>query len=298
MLKNIFLYLIIFITMTTKSQYNKLSKEEQKIILHKGTEPPFTGAFNNFKNKGLFVCKQCESPLYFSEDKFDSGCGWPSFDDAIEKNVKRLPDSDGKRTEIICNQCKGHLGHVFLGEQFTAKNTRHCVNSLSLKFIPQENLKTAIFASGCFWGVQYHFAKIKGVLITKVGYTGGKTEKPTYQEICTGKTGHAEAIKVVYDTKKTDYESLCKLFFETHDPSQKNKQGPDIGTQYRSEIFYTSENQKQIAHKLIKILKEKGYKITTNLTKATAFWKAEPYHQNYYQKNGKMPYCHFYTKKF
>ena len=300
MLRNIFFYLIFFTTMATQGQYNELSEQEKRIIIHKGTEAPFTGEYNNFKMRGIFVCKQCDAPLYFSKDKFDSSCGWPSFDDAIENNVKRLPDADGRRTEIVCNQCGGHLGHVFIGEEFTAKNTRHCVNSLSLKFIPQEKvtLKTAIFASGCFWGVQYHFSKAEGVISTRVGYIGGKTVRPTYQQVCTGETGHAEAISVIYDATKTDYRTLCKLFFETHDPTQMNRQGPDVGTQYRSEIFYTDENQKQIALELIKILEKKGYKIATKVSKATAFWRAENYHQNYYDKKNQTPYCHFYTKRF
>ncbi len=286
--------------MTTQAQYNELTEEEKQIILHKGTERPFTGEYNDFNVDGLFVCRQCENPLYFSKDKFDSGCGWPSFEDEIEGNVKRLPDADGRRTEIICSKCKGHLGHVFLGEQLTAKDTRHCVNSLSLKFIPQEKvtLEIAIFASGCFWGVQHYFSKAKGVISTRVGYTGGHINTPNYKQVCSGSTGHAEAVEVIFDNTKTSYEELCKLFFETHDPTQLNRQGPDIGTQYRSEIFYTNRKQKQIAEKLISILKQKGYDVVTALNKAKTFWRAENYHQNYYEKKGEKPYCHFYIQKF
>lgn len=119
--------------------YNVLTEEEKRVILYKGTEYPFTGKYYKHKAKGTYICKQCNAPLYRSEHKFDSHCGWPSFDDEIKGAVKRVPDADGERIEIICNNCGGHLGHVFEGEGFTAKNIRHCVNSISIDFIPDEN---------------------------------------------------------------------------------------------------------------------------------------------------------------
>ena len=174
-----------------------------------------------------------------------------------------------------------------------------------MNFVPDEkeakaDVKTekAYFAGGCFWGVEYFFQKEKGVISTQVGYMGGHVKNPTYQEVCKGNTGHAETMEVVFDPSKTDYETLARLFFEIHDPTQVNRQGPDVGYQYRSAIFYVNDSQKKIAEKLIKILKDKGYKVATEVTKADTFWKAEDYHQSYYQKNGHKPYCHGYTKRF
>ncbi len=159
-------------------------------------------------------------------------------------------------------------------------------------------VERAIFAGGCFWGVEYYFKRAKGVLSTSVGYTGGHKDNPTYHEVSYDDTGHAEAVEVIYDPTVTTYEDIAKLFFEIHDPTQINRQGPDIGEQYRSEIFYLNNEQKKIAEKLIQELKAKGYRVTTKLTKAGSFWKAEDYHQDYYLKTGGTPYCHRYTKRF
>jgi peptide methionine sulfoxide reductase msrA/msrB len=278
----------------------KLTPEEERVIVQKKTERPFSGKYYNFQEKGTYVCKRCGTALYRSSAKFDSGCGWPSFDAQIAGAVKHQTDADGMRTEIMCASCGAHLGHVFVGEGFTAKNTRHCVNSIAMNFIPEDMAKTAtaVFASGCFWGTQFYLQQAKGVLSTSVGFTGGRTANPGYEEVCSGTTGHAEAVQVIYDPSLVSYEELAKLFFETHDFTQVNRQGPDIGQQYRSEIFYSDETQKQTAEKLIGILSEKGFKVATHLTPASEFWKAEDYHQNYYQKNGKQPYCHIYRKIF
>lgn len=285
-----------------KPTFRTLSKEEARVILEKGTERPWTGKYTNLKEKGTYVCNHCGSALFRSDSKFDSECGWPSFDDEIKGAVTRVPDADGQRTEIICTNCNGHLGHVFEGEGFTAKNTRHCVNSVSINFVPavleKGTYATAIFAGGCFWGVEYFLQKEPGVLAVVSGYTGGHVKNPSYKEVCTGKTGHAEAVRVVYDPEKTSYEKLVKLFLEIHDPTQEDRQGPDIGNQYRSGIYYVNEEQRVIANKYLNILREKGYKIATELTAATDFYDAEEYHQDYYSGNGKLPYCHGYTKRF
>ncbi|MBN2213173.1 MAG: bifunctional methionine sulfoxide reductase B/A protein [Bacteroidales bacterium] len=288
----------------TSMNFRKLTPEEERVIVQKGTERPFTGKYNDFYEEGIYECKRCGAPLYQSADKFKSGCGWPSFDDEIPGAVKRLPDADGRRTEIVCSNCGAHLGHVFTGEGFTPKNTRHCVNSVSLEFARAElhdknkTSDTAVFAGGCFWGVEYYMQQEPGVISTEVGYIGGHKENPTYKEVCSHTTGHAEAIRIVFDPSKTSYEKLARLFFEIHDPTEVNRQGPDIGDQYRSEIFYLDIRQLLTAQKLIGLLKDKGYKVATKVTPAGTFWPAEDYHQDYYRNNGHKPYCHVYTKRF
>ena len=284
-----------------KDGYNRLSLEEEAVIVHKGTERPFTGKYNKNKEQGSYVCKRCDAKLFHSGDKFDSNCGWPSFDDSVPEAVELRADEDGVRTEIVCKNCQGHLGHVFTGEGFTEKNARHCVNSISLNFLPAEtdkSLKAAYFAGGCFWGVEHFFQNAKGVVSTRVGYMGGDKSNPTYKDVCSGTTGHAETLKVVYDPSLTSFEALAKLFFETHDPTQRNRQGPDVGDQYRSAVFYTDDKQKETAQKLVAILKETGIEPATEITQADKFWPAEEYHQLYYKKNGKKPYCHTYQKRF
>ena len=159
-------------------------------------------------------------------------------------------------------------------------------------------MEKAYFAGGCFWGTEHLFKKLEGVTSTRVGYMGGQKANPTYKEVCGGQTGHAEAVEVTFDLAKTDFEKVARFFFEIHDPTQINRQGPDIGEQYRSVVFYGDENQKQTAQKLIDELKAKGYKVVTEIIKADRFWAAEDYHQDYYEVTGKAPYCHFYQKRF
>ena len=278
--------------------FRKLNPLEAQVILRKGTERAFTGVYTDLEDAGTYYCRQCDSPLYSSEDKFHSGCGWPAFDTELPGAVTQIPDADGMRTEIVCSTCGGHLGHVFLGEGFTDTNTRHCVNSISMVFRPETPKAKAVFAGGCFWGVEYLFEKLPGVYAATSGYTGGQTENPTYREVLTHKTGHLEAVEVVYNPLEISYEELAKYFFEIHDPTQANGQGPDIGNQYLSAVFYRSRSEYDTALKLIGILESKGYRIATTLRPAAVFWAAEEYHQDYYDLKGTTPYCHSWTKKF
>ncbi len=281
--------------------YRELTPEEEAVIVHKGTERPFTGEYTNQFETGTYHCKRCDAPLYRSSDKFASSCGWPSFDDEIEGAVRHETDADGMRTEILCVNCGAHLGHVFAGEQLTDKNLRHCVNSISMVFVPAEApVETALahFAGGCFWGVEHQFAGKEGVVSAVSGYMGGSKADPTYQEVLGGRTGHLEAVEVEYDPKTVTYEELARFFFEIHDPTQDNGQGPDIGGQYLSAVFYGSNEEKETAERLIGILEDKGYDIATMVKPAGEFWKAEDYHQDYYERKGRQPYCHVYTKRF
>lgn len=283
------------------NNYNQLSPEEERVIVLKGTEAPFSGEYNDFHEPGTYLCRRCNAPLYRSDDKFSSHCGWPSFDDEIQGAVRREIDADGRRVEILCANCGAHLGHVFEGERFTEKNLRHCVNSLSLRFVPKSKeqlTQKAYFAGGCFWGVEYFFERQEGVLSAVSGFMGGHWENPSYYDVVYQDTGHLEVVEVTYDPNQVSYQELTKLFFEIHDPTQANGQGPDIGEQYLSAVFVSDDEERATVEELIDILRGKGYPVVTQVRPAGTFWKAEEYHQDYYARNGKRPYCHVYQKRF
>jgi peptide methionine sulfoxide reductase msrA/msrB len=278
--------------------YKKLTPDEERVILNKGTEPPFTGKYVNSHDEGTYNCKQCGAPLFKSGAKFDSKSGWPSFDEALPGAIERIPDTDGIRTEIQCANCGAHLGHVFTGEGFTDKDTRYCVNSISMDFQKRPKTEDAYFAGGCFWGVEYLMAKAPGVVLAESGYMGGTVQNPAYKQVSGGDTGHLETVHVVFDPVKTTYRDVAKLFFDIHDPTQANGQGPDIGSQYKSAVFYASDPQKKTAQELMDVLKKKGFNVVTVLRPAGTFWKAEEYHQKYYEKTGHEPYCHVKVDRF
>lgn len=174
----------------------------------------------------------------------------------------------------------------------------HLILFLILQTFNQEKMEKAYFASGCFWGTEYHFMKAEGVITTSAGYMGGNTYAPTYKEVCTGMTGHIETVEVVFNPEITSFEKMLQLYYETHDFEQVGGQGPDIGEQYQSVVFYVDDSQKKMVEKYIKILKDKGFKVATQLRPAPEFWEAEAYHQEYYDKKKGIPYCHAYKKIF
>jgi peptide methionine sulfoxide reductase msrA/msrB len=281
-----------------------LHEEEKRILIDKGTEAPFSGEYYNNTKSWTYYCRQCGSALYYSKDKFDSGCGWPSFDDAIPGAVQRTDDADGMRTEITCANCGWHLWHVFVGERATEKNTRHCVNSLSMKFVADDALRDAkddgkvyeeaIFWGGCFWCIEAWIQRLQWVLEVHSWYAGGKRTFPTYEHICTGCTWHIEVVRVRFDPAIISYETLLKVFFTLHDPTSIDKQWWDQWEQYRSVVFYHNEDQKQIAEKVIQYLSQQDIyasPIVTEVRPLDRFWIAEWYHQDYYNQHGTKPYC-------
>lgn len=263
------------------------------VITQKATEPPQPGNYLNTVKNGTFLCKRCGWALFRAHAQFSSSCGWPSFDEALKAKILCQIDADKKRTEILCARCDAHLGHVFYGEGLSPKNCRYCVNSLALDWVNHQEIDDSeeiILAAGCFWAPAYHFENLSGVLEAETGYCGGEMLYPSYSDVSTGKTGHFEAVRVIFDPKTIDLAMILKRFFEIHDPSQSMRQGPDIGPQYGSAIFYYAKIQFDVIMAKIDELKRLNINVATKILKANPFWRAEAIHQNYYHKLGKKPH--------
>ncbi|MCW3074097.1 MAG: protein-methionine-S-oxide reductase [Flaviaesturariibacter sp.] len=279
----------------------QLTPEQYRVTRQHGTERAFTGEYCEAHSAGIYACVCCGTELFDSTVKFESGTGWPSFTEPVKDNViqYKLDSSWGmQRVEVLCNVCEAHLGHVF-PDGPKPSGLRFCINSASLKKIDNGEkesvdnaLETATMGGGCFWCIEAILDEFKGVKSVTSGYAGGEKDNPTYQQVCGGHTGHAEVVQVEFDPTQISYSDLVKLFLIMHNPTTLNRQGADVGTQYRSVIFYHSDAQQEQAEAVIKELQPYFDKpIVTELSPLPAFFPAEAHHQDYYKSDPSKAYC-------
>jgi peptide methionine sulfoxide reductase msrA/msrB len=285
----------------------RLTPDQYYILREKGTEKPFSGKFVFTKERGLYKCGGCGESLFTDDMKFESHCGWPSFDKEIAggKIIQTEDTSFGmRRTEITCAKCGSHLGHIF-DDGPTETGKRYCVNSSSLTFEPQKTSskkntpETITLAGVCFWCIEAVFESLKGVEKVESGYANGNTDNPTYKQVCSCSTGYAEAVQITFDTSVISLEEFLGVFFTLHDPTTLNRQGEDIGTQYRSGIYFQNDEQRKSTLKVIdKLKKNKIFDspIIIEVSQFKNFYKAENYHQEYYELNKTQPYCKLVIK--